>query len=125
MSVKQADRVLGITLQGDMCHLEQRELWLTEKVMILDNKSKESNLKFRGIEECEKGRMDLPIFLGSWLCTLLDLEDGVVPPINKVGRANNPCLTKLRDIIVNFPDTRTKKKYCNLPNLKDTFYSRV
>lgn len=58
---------LSMTTQEDVRSFDQAEDWARNKIMILENKIKEQNLKFRGFPEDLDPTPDLCSFLLSWL----------------------------------------------------------
>ncbi|KAL8219218.1 UNVERIFIED_CONTAM: hypothetical protein K2H54_013534 [Gekko kuhli] len=100
------------TTQEDIKSLQQAEEWSRSKIMILENKLRDHNVKFRGLPEKSEGESQVKIFLATWLSTELSLEDGVAPLIDSAYRTGP--LTKRnektpRDIIATIPDSRTRE----------------
>ncbi|KAL8221126.1 UNVERIFIED_CONTAM: hypothetical protein K2H54_059734 [Gekko kuhli] len=100
------------TTQEDIKSLQQAEEWSRSKIMLLENKLRDRNIKFRGLPEKSEGESQVKIFLATWLSTELSLEDGVAPLIDSAYRTGP--LTKRnektpRDIIVTIPDSRTRE----------------
>ncbi|KAL8221731.1 UNVERIFIED_CONTAM: hypothetical protein K2H54_074427 [Gekko kuhli] len=105
------------TTQEDIKSLQQAEEWSRSKIMLLENKLRDHNVKFRGLPEKSEGESQVKNFLATWLSTELSLEDGVAPLIDSAYRMGP--LTKRnektpRDIIATIPDSRTREHRKNL-----------
>ncbi|KAL8174462.1 UNVERIFIED_CONTAM: hypothetical protein K2H54_046112 [Gekko kuhli] len=101
------------TTQEEIQQLQRTEDWTRSKIMSMDNKLREKNLKFRNLPENVEQESDLKTFLASWISKALQLEDGVQPLIDKAYRLG-PTQRKNekfpRDVIAVFPDTGTKDR---------------
>lgn len=77
-----------------MHQLDAADDWAESKIMLLENKLKEQNLKFRGFSEDIDPSPDLCSFLLNWLA--LDLESGVAPVIDNAFRLGQDTKGNLR-----------------------------
>ncbi|KAL8181265.1 UNVERIFIED_CONTAM: hypothetical protein K2H54_051018 [Gekko kuhli] len=102
----------AIMAQDKIQHLQKAEDWAKLKIMSLENKLRENNLKFRNIPEDSEGTTELKVFLATWLSQSLQLEEDVAPFIDRAYRVG-PTMRKNekypRDIIAAFPDHCTRE----------------
>ncbi|KAL8182314.1 UNVERIFIED_CONTAM: hypothetical protein K2H54_052762 [Gekko kuhli] len=69
--------------QEEVRQLQRTEDWTRSKILYLEDKMREKNLKFRNLPEKAEESGDLKTFLATWISKHLSLEDGVVPLIDK------------------------------------------
>lgn len=107
---------LGATLQEEN-QMQQKELQeLKEKCLTLDTAQRRGNLKFRDVKEGTEGSTDLICFMGSWLASVLQLEENVAPIITNAyrkGLPNVPNRKFPRDIIITLADARVRQSILN------------
>lgn len=102
-------------MQHEVRNLQEKENWLSEKVMSLQYRTKEPNLKFRVFEEKTENTMGLSFF--SWYIHSIRFGVRKCPVINivyKVGKANKSQFTKTIDIMAVFPVARSRKNMLQL-----------
>ncbi|KAL8221479.1 UNVERIFIED_CONTAM: hypothetical protein K2H54_068436 [Gekko kuhli] len=66
---------LGETLQEELKLLQNRDQVLINKICNLEQRWRQQNLKFRGLDENVEGNTDLAIFMSSWLAKTLALDE--------------------------------------------------
>ncbi|KAL8220785.1 UNVERIFIED_CONTAM: hypothetical protein K2H54_054720 [Gekko kuhli] len=76
----------AMTTQEEVQQLQRTEDWTRSKIMSMDNKLREKNLKFRNLPEDVEQESDLKTCLASWISKTLKLEEGVQPLIDKAHR---------------------------------------
>ncbi|KAL8221430.1 UNVERIFIED_CONTAM: hypothetical protein K2H54_067639 [Gekko kuhli] len=77
---------LALKLQGEVRALQSTEQLTLNRIATLEGKWRQLNLKFRGLEEGVEQNNDLPVFMASWIASVLELEDGIAPTILKAYR---------------------------------------
>ncbi|KAL8181220.1 UNVERIFIED_CONTAM: hypothetical protein K2H54_049943 [Gekko kuhli] len=83
----------------DIQQLQNAEVWARDKIMALENKLKERNIKFRGFPESVEGEEEIKIFIATWLAKTLDLEDNVAPIIDHAYRVGPITKRNLKPIV--------------------------
>ncbi|KAL8221569.1 UNVERIFIED_CONTAM: hypothetical protein K2H54_070134, partial [Gekko kuhli] len=81
-----ANTATCVTLQEEVRHLQDTNIDLSTRLLAMENRWRQHNLKFRGFEEGVEENTELPVFLSNWLAHALQLEDGVAPAIAKAYR---------------------------------------
>lgn len=94
---------LGITHKDDLKALQDSDMRHSEQLVILGNKQRFFNLKFRGLDELVGKDSDLTIYMSTWLASALDLEGDCAPLLTQsygVGRIHDQTKHFPRDVIV-------------------------
>ncbi|KAL8185618.1 UNVERIFIED_CONTAM: hypothetical protein K2H54_056007 [Gekko kuhli] len=89
----------------DIQQLQRAESWARDKIMMLENKLKERNVKFRGFPESAEGEEEIKTFIATWLAKTLNLEDNVAPYIDNAYRHRRnlkPIIQKLNAHSIRF-----------------------
>ncbi|KAL8189732.1 UNVERIFIED_CONTAM: hypothetical protein K2H54_002012 [Gekko kuhli] len=74
------------SLQEKVNKLQATEAAMNTRLLLLENRWRQHNLKFRGFEEGAEENTELSTFIAKWLAHVLQLEDGVAPAIAKAYR---------------------------------------
>lgn len=102
---------LGKTHEKHIRDLQTSERLLRDRVAWLEGKARALNLKFRGLPEHPDLKSNLSPVIGSWLASLLHLEDGIAPTIlaaYRVGPASSARPNFPRDVVVQFLYQKTR-----------------
>lgn len=108
---------LSLTQCEEIRGLQQDTDTQAERLVILSNRQRFFNLKFRGIKEGAEENNDLIIYMATWLAKTLNVEDQCAPDISqayRVGKMNDPKKSFPRDIVVTFKDIRVKNTILKL-----------
>lgn len=87
---------LGLTTQKPSRHLQKHSEWAFDKIIMLENRLKQHNIKLRGFPEGIEESMELYLFIVNWLATQLELEDGNMPLIDAAFRLEATTLCQQR-----------------------------
>ncbi|KAL8178658.1 UNVERIFIED_CONTAM: hypothetical protein K2H54_054693 [Gekko kuhli] len=93
------------TLQEEVRNLKNSDIETNARIIALENRWRQTNLKLRGFEEGAEENSDLATFISSWLAHVLQLEDGVAPAIARayrLGPLARAARGRPRDILINF-----------------------
>ncbi|KAL8221262.1 UNVERIFIED_CONTAM: hypothetical protein K2H54_062760 [Gekko kuhli] len=101
------------SLQEEVGKLKNSNTDFNARIMTLENRWRQSNLKLRGFEEGAEENSDLATFISSWLARVLQLEDGVAPAISKayrLGPLARAANGRPRDILITFVYPRSRDR---------------
>lgn len=103
---------LALTSQQDVQHFHCHEEWATERILLLEIRVRQRNLKLRGLPEKEEESADLALFVSHWLASVFSLEEGVTPTLLRAYRISplhHPKFQGPRDILIELQDDRTHR----------------
>ncbi|KAL8178695.1 UNVERIFIED_CONTAM: hypothetical protein K2H54_055093 [Gekko kuhli] len=109
------------SLQETVNKLRASETAMNSRLLILENRWRQHNLKFRGFEEGAEENTDLSTFISNWLAHVLHLEDGVAPAIAKayrLGPLARAAKGRPRDVLANFVYPRSRDRVLKEARLK-------
>ncbi|KAL8202748.1 UNVERIFIED_CONTAM: hypothetical protein K2H54_024324 [Gekko kuhli] len=120
---------LGETLQEELKLLQAREQVLTNKISSLEQRWRQQNLKFRGLDENVEGNTDLAIFMSSWLAKSLALEEGLAPwRLHKPTESAPWHFLNVADQEISSPNLFIQEqgtKYCGKHEKKELYFITV
>lgn len=104
---------LALTVQQDSQQFHRHEEWATDRILLLESRVRQRNLKLRGLPEKEEESADLALFGSHWLASALSLEEGVAPTLlraYRIGPLHHPRFQGPGDILIELQDDHTKRK---------------
>ncbi|XP_054825859.1 uncharacterized protein LOC129323355 [Eublepharis macularius] len=122
-----ADKAMEVSVksQQDINDMQKTIIEQQDRLMKLELNARQNQIKIRGIDELLTYNTDLTSFIANWLAKQLKLEEGVYPYITKTYRVGpyhqNKNKDRPRDIIIEIPDQRTRKKIMEEARARGSF----